>query len=82
MCARIPLLLLPSMRASDTVREKRPSPLLHLRPPHNRERVSRQNIVAKLRLRIKTLEEKNRELTSATQKLRFHLWCRTCAVGN
>jgi len=27
------------------------------------ERVSRQNIVATLRLRIKTLEEKNRELT-------------------
>ena len=29
----------------------------------NRERVSRQNIVATLRLRIKTLEEKTRELT-------------------
>lgn len=29
----------------------------------DRERVSRQNVVATLRLRIKTLEEKNRELT-------------------
>ena len=29
----------------------------------DRERVSRQNIVATLRLRIKNLEEKNRELT-------------------
>jgi Family of unknown function (DUF6262) len=29
----------------------------------DRERVSRQNIVATLRLRIKTLEEENRELT-------------------
>jgi hypothetical protein len=29
----------------------------------DRERLSRQNIVATLRLRIKTLEEKNRELT-------------------
>jgi hypothetical protein len=31
--------------------------------PRDRERVSRQNIVATLRLRIKALEEKNRELT-------------------
>src|SRR5713226_9505064 len=30
----------------------------------DRERLSRQNIVATLRLRIKTLEEKNRELTT------------------
>lgn len=30
----------------------------------DRERISRQNIVATLRLRIKTLEEKNRELTA------------------
>jgi hypothetical protein len=30
----------------------------------DRERASRQNIVATLRLRIKTLEAKNRELTS------------------
>jgi hypothetical protein len=29
----------------------------------DRERASRQNIVATLRLRIKTLEEKNRELS-------------------
>jgi hypothetical protein len=32
-------------------------------PSRDRERASRQNIVATLRLRIKTLEEKNRELT-------------------
>lgn len=31
--------------------------------PQDRERVSRQNVVATLRLRIKTLEAKNRELT-------------------
>ena len=31
--------------------------------PRDRERVSRQNVVATLRLRIKALEEKNRELT-------------------
>jgi hypothetical protein len=31
--------------------------------PRDRERASRQNIVATLRLRIKNLEEKNRELT-------------------
>ena len=31
--------------------------------PQDRERVSRQNVVATLRLRIRTLEEKNRELT-------------------
>ncbi len=30
----------------------------------DRERLSRQNILATLRLRIKTLEEKNRELTA------------------
>jgi len=30
----------------------------------DRERLSRQNIVATLRLRIKTLEEKNRERTT------------------
>jgi len=30
----------------------------------DRERLSRQNIVATLRLRIKSLEEKNRELTT------------------
>ena len=30
----------------------------------NRDRLSRQNIVATLRLRIKALEEKNRELTT------------------
>jgi len=30
----------------------------------DRERLSRQNIVATLRLRIKALEEKNRELTT------------------
>jgi hypothetical protein len=30
---------------------------------HDRERLSRQNIVSTLRLRIKMLEEKNRELT-------------------
>jgi hypothetical protein len=32
--------------------------------PPDRQRLSKQNIVATLRLRIKTLEEKNRELTS------------------
>ena len=32
-------------------------------PSRDRERASRQNIVATLRLRIKNLEEKNRELT-------------------
>jgi hypothetical protein len=32
-------------------------------PSQDRERASRQNIVATLRLRIKNLEEKNRELT-------------------
>jgi len=32
-------------------------------PSRDREHASRQNIVATLRLRIKTLEEKNRELT-------------------
>jgi len=37
-----------------------PAPLAS--PRQDRERVSRQNIVATLRLRIKTLEEKNREL--------------------
>jgi len=31
--------------------------------PQHRERLSRQNMVATLRLRIKMLEEKNRELT-------------------
>ena len=30
---------------------------------HDRERLSRQNIMSTLRLRIKMLEEKNRELT-------------------
>lgn len=39
----------------------------HMAPPasasQERERLSRQNIVATLRLRIKALEEKNRELT-------------------
>jgi hypothetical protein len=30
----------------------------------DRERISKQNVVATLRLRIKTLEEKNRELTA------------------
>lgn len=33
-----------------------------------RERLSRQNIVATLRLRIKTLEEKNRELTEQLER--------------
>jgi Family of unknown function (DUF6262) len=33
-----------------------------------RERLSRQNIVATLRLRIKTLEEKNRELTDLLER--------------
>jgi len=32
-------------------------------PSRDRERASRQNIAATLRLRIKTLEEKNRDLT-------------------
>jgi hypothetical protein len=32
-------------------------------PSRDRERASRQNIVATLRLRIKNLEEKNRDLT-------------------
>jgi hypothetical protein len=40
----------------------------HMAPPasasQDRERLSRQNILAILRLRIKTLEEKNRELTA------------------
>jgi hypothetical protein len=36
----------------------------------DRERASRQNIVATLRLRIKTLEEKNREL-SGRQELAY-----------
>ena len=40
----------------------------HMAPPasatQDRRRLSRQNIVATLRLRIKTLEEKNRELTA------------------
>jgi hypothetical protein len=31
--------------------------------PQDRERVSRQHVLAALRLRIRTLEEKNRELT-------------------
>lgn len=34
-----------------------------------RERLSRQNIVATLRLRIKTLEERNRELTELLEVL-------------
>ena len=34
----------------------------------DRERVSRQNIVATLRLRIKTLEERNRELTELLER--------------
>lgn len=34
----------------------------------DRERRSRQNIVATLRLRIKTLEEKNRELTELLER--------------
>jgi hypothetical protein len=33
-----------------------------------RERLSRQNIVATLRLRIRTLEEKNRELTELLER--------------
>jgi Family of unknown function (DUF6262) len=40
-------------------------PQSHVAPPsasEDRERLSRQNMVATLRLRIKTLEEKNREL--------------------
>jgi len=40
----------------------------HMVPPasasQDRERLSRQNIVATLRLRIKALEERNRELTT------------------
>jgi hypothetical protein len=40
----------------------------HMAPPasalQDRERLSRQNIVSTLRLRIKALEEKNRELTT------------------
>jgi hypothetical protein len=34
----------------------------------DRERLSRQNFVASLRLRIKTLEEKNRELTELLER--------------
>ena len=34
----------------------------------DRERLSRQNVVATLRLRIKTLEEKNRELTELLER--------------
>ena len=34
----------------------------------DRERLSKQNIVATLRLRIKTLEEKNRELTELLER--------------
>jgi Family of unknown function (DUF6262) len=34
----------------------------------DRERLSRQNIVATLRLRIKTLEERNRELTELLER--------------
>ena len=34
----------------------------------DREHQSRQNIVATLRLRIKTLEEKNRELTEQLER--------------
>jgi hypothetical protein len=34
----------------------------------DREHQSRQNIVAALRLRIKTLEEKNRELTELLER--------------
>jgi hypothetical protein len=34
----------------------------------DRERLSRQNIVATLRLRINTLEEKNRELTELLER--------------
>ncbi len=34
----------------------------------DRERLSRQNVVATLRLRIKTLEERNRELTELLER--------------
>jgi hypothetical protein len=34
----------------------------------NHERLSRQNIVATLRLRIKTLEERNRKLTELLER--------------
>jgi hypothetical protein len=41
-------------------------------PPHQRsqerERLSKQNIVPMLRLRIKTLEERNRELTELLER--------------
>jgi hypothetical protein len=36
--------------------------------PQDRERTSRQNILATLRLRIKTLETKNRELTELLKR--------------
>ena len=39
-----------------------------LSPSQERERLSRQNIVATLRLRIKTLEERNRELTELLER--------------
>jgi hypothetical protein len=42
---------------------KRQSQLVRPSALQDRERLSRQNIVTTLRIRIKTLEEKNRELT-------------------
>jgi hypothetical protein len=50
----------------------------------NRERASRQNIVATLRLRIKTLEEKNRELTCLLELAygELTLACEKNASGN
>jgi len=41
----------------------------------DRERVSKQNVVATLRLRIKTLEERNRELTALLELLTGSLPC-------
>ena len=49
----------------------------HIAPPasasQDRERLSRQNIVETLRLRIKALEEKNRELTTLLELARGKL---------
>jgi glucan phosphoethanolaminetransferase (alkaline phosphatase superfamily) len=46
-----------------TSRKARSQDAAHSSSPEDRERVSRQNVLATLRLRIKSLEEKNRELT-------------------
>jgi hypothetical protein len=46
-----------------TSRKARSQAAAHSSAPQDRERVSRQNVLATLRLRIKSLEEKNRELT-------------------